>query len=90
MPMVTSFDTLHFVKKLKNAGFSEEQAEAISEAFKEAQTDADIATNKDIELLGSRIETRLAETRSELIRWVVGAGFLQTTLIAALLLKLVK
>jgi len=90
MAMVTPFDTLHFVKKLKNAGFSEEQAEAISEAFKEAQTEADVATNRDIELLGSRIETKLAETRSELIRWVVGAGFLQTALIAALMLKLLN
>ncbi len=89
MAMATPFDTLHFVKKLKNAGFSEEQAEAISEAFKEAQSEADIATNKDIDLLGSRIEAKLADTRSELIRWVVGAGFLQTALIAALLLKLV-
>ncbi len=90
MAMTTLFDTLHFMKKLKNAGFSEEQAEAISEAFKETHVDADVATNSDVELMGSRIETTLAETRSELIRWVVGAGFLQTALIAALLLKLVK
>ena len=32
----------------------------------------------------------LAEIKSELIRWVVAAGFLQTALIIALLLKLVK
>ncbi len=34
-------------------------------------------------------ELKIAETKSELIRWVVGVGLLQTTLIAALLLKLV-
>ena len=41
------------------------------------------ATKQDLQLA-------LAETKSELIRWVVGAGFLQTALITALLLKLVK
>ena len=90
MAMTTLFDTLYFVKKLKNAGFSEEQAEAISEAFREAHTGGDVATNRDVELMGFRIETRLAETKSELIRWAIGAGFLQTALIAALLLKIVK
>lgn len=29
----------------------------------------------------------IAETRADLIRWVVGAGILQTSIIAALLLK---
>jgi hypothetical protein len=32
----------------------------------------------------------LAEVKSELVRWVVAAGFLQTALSAALLLRLVK
>lgn len=32
----------------------------------------------------------LAETKAEPVRWVVGAGFLQTVLIAALLTKLIK
>ncbi len=36
------------------------------------------------------IELKVAEVKAELIRWVVGAGFLQTALIAALLLKLIK
>ena len=32
----------------------------------------------------------LAEVKADLIRWIVVAGFLQTVLIAALLLKLIK
>ncbi len=51
---------------------------------------ANVATKRDVDLLGIRIETRLTETKSELIRWVVGAGFLQTALIAVLLIKFVK
>jgi hypothetical protein len=45
--------------------------------------------------LGSRLreselksEVRLAETKSELIRWIVSVGLLQTALITALLIKL--
>jgi len=90
MAMTTTFDTLHFVKKLKEAGFPEEQAEALSEAFKQAQGEADFATKKDIEVMGSKLEAKISETESTLVRWVVGAGFLQTALIAALILKLVK
>lgn len=33
-------------------------------------------------------EVKLAETKSELIRWIVSVGLLQTALIAALLIKL--
>jgi len=37
--MVTiAFDTLKFVKRLKAAGFAEDQAEALSEAFKRPGT----------------------------------------------------
>jgi len=37
---------------------------------------------------GLKSEVRLAETKSELIRWVVSVGLLQTALITALLIKL--
>ena len=33
-------------------------------------------------------EVKLAETKSELIRWIVSVGLLQTALITALLIKL--
>jgi hypothetical protein len=84
-----TFDTLAYSKKLRSAGFTEQQAEIAAEAQKET-----------IEIVISEIETRhlndmatkldLAEVKADLIRWVVAAGFLQTVLIAALLLKLIK
>jgi hypothetical protein len=46
----------------------------------------DLASKRDIKDL----EVKLAETRADLIRWVVGVGFLQITLITALLLKLIS
>ncbi len=43
-----TFDTLKFVRTLKAAGVPESQAEAFSEAFKEAQGEAELATQHDI------------------------------------------
>lgn len=34
--------------------------------------------------------TRIAETKTDLTRWVIGAGFLQTTVIIGVLLKVAK
>ncbi len=59
-----------------------------------------VVTNKDldariketelkIELVRSELKRDIAETKAELIRWVVAVGLLQITLITALLLKLV-
>jgi len=91
-----TFDTLAYAKKLRSAGFTEQQAEVAAEAQKEtievviAELETrhlnEMATKLDIEILRKEI----AETKAELVRWVVGAGFLQTVLIAALLLKLIK
>jgi hypothetical protein len=47
MPAVT-FDTLKFVKTLKEAGISEPQAEAFSTAVRESHEAADVATKGDI------------------------------------------
>jgi len=57
-----TFDTLKFVHKLKNAGIPENQAEAITEAFKEASGEAELATRRDIE----RLESRIVEFRAEI------------------------
>ena len=43
-----TFDTHKFIRRLRDAGFEEPQAEALSEAFKDAQGEADLATQQDI------------------------------------------
>ena len=46
--------------------------------------------SKEIHLLDLKIAentSKIAETKAELIRWVVGVGLLQTTLISGILLK---
>ena len=55
----------------------------------------DVATKRDIrelelkiELVKSELKRDIAETKADLIRWVVGVGLLQITIIAGLLLKI--
>ncbi|NOT12429.1 MAG: DUF1640 domain-containing protein [Methylococcaceae bacterium] len=97
-----TFDTYAFIRKLKESGIPEEQAraqvEALSTAFEQFQGEShftDLANKHDIreldlkiELVRAELKRDMAETKAELIRWIVGAGFLQTALITALLLKL--
>ncbi len=93
---VLAFDTHAFVKKLKEAGFSELQAEAQADAlikalvqFREEMHLDELATKRDLRELELRLEAKLAENKAEIIRWTIGAGIFQTALIAALLPKLV-
>lgn len=98
-----SFDTLQFVQRLRKAGINEGEAEAIAEAVRDVQDSADVATKydlalvqqdiaalrKDVAVIEAKLEVKIAETKSELIRWVVGVGMLQTAMIAGLLMKLI-
>jgi len=45
---ITTFDTLKFARRLKDAGVSEAQAEAIKEVFAEA-LDTQVATKSDMQ-----------------------------------------
>ncbi|MDP2902969.1 MAG: DUF1640 domain-containing protein [Methylovulum sp.] len=45
-------------------------------------------TELKIELVKSELKRDIAETKADLIRWVVGVGLLQITIIAGLLLKI--
>lgn len=90
-----AFDTYAFIRKLKESGITEEQAraqvEALSLAFEQFQSElhlSESATKQDVRESELTLELKIAETKAELVRWIVGAGFLQTVLIAALLLKL--
>ena len=141
-----AFNTHAYVKKLQEAGFTEQQAEVLAETQVElisdqlaskddietahtglkrdiaelrkdmenirAELKRDIAElrkdmeniraelTRDIETLRTelkrdtkelelRLEAKLADTKADIIRWMIGVGIFQTALIAALLLKLV-
>ncbi|MCS6786538.1 MAG: hypothetical protein NZ524_05855 [Thiobacillaceae bacterium] len=62
-----TFDTHQFVRKLRQQGFTEQQAEALAEALAEAQREAELLTRKDLQI-------ELAPIRSDiqLIKWMLG------------------
>jgi hypothetical protein len=112
-----TFDTLHFANRLKSVGFTDEQAQVITElqlstvdttleqarhdyqlddlATKRDLKDIEIALRHDVEKVEIKIELlradtgrMIAESKADLTRWIIGAGFLQTTLIIGVLLKI--
>jgi hypothetical protein len=112
-----TFDTLHFANRLKSVGFTDEQAQVITELQRTATDNTleqarhdyhldDVATKRDmkeletvlrheIELLRAdtgrmiaETNQRISESKADLTRWIIGAGFLQTTLIIGVLLKI--
>jgi len=90
-----AFDTYAYIRKLKDSGVTEEQAcaqvEALSLAFEQFHSELHVsesATKQDVRESELKLELKIAETKADLIRWIVGAGFLQTALIAGLLIKL--
>jgi hypothetical protein len=88
-----AFDTHAAVQKLKEAGFTEQQAEAqvqvLSEiiesnlATKQDLKEVEIALKRDIEMLRADTKAELAELKSDLIKWMAGLiigsmGFMTT------------
>lgn len=78
-----AFDTLRFVRTLRDkAKMSSEQAEGLADAIAEAiqndlPTKTDIAAVRtDIEALRLANEADLAETKAEIVKWMIGSiGF---------------
>ena len=68
-----TFDTHKFIRKLEAAGFDTKQAEAVAEAFKDAQGEAEVATKRDIERLESQIREMKAEVNGKLtlVQWML-------------------
>ena len=87
-----TFDTLAYVKTLRDAGVEEKQAEAQASALATVlkSSATDLATKSDLDLLKAELKRDLSETKAELIRWVVGIGFLQSALIIGILAKVAK
>jgi hypothetical protein len=72
-----TFDTHQLVKELQQRGFSNDQAEGINDALKNALTVAEVATSKDIRELEHKLiemEMRLTMKIGALI--VAALGFL--------------
>ena len=67
-----TFDSLRVADKLKSAGFTAEQAEAVVRVIAEAQED--LVTIKDLDAALSPLKTYLAVLKTEVsqIKWMLG------------------
>jgi hypothetical protein len=80
------FDTHAFYVELVESGLAEKTADALTKAVTKIELAKleELATKLDIKAL----ELKISETKADLVRWVVGVGLLQVTIITALILKL--
>jgi hypothetical protein len=80
------FDTLRLSRTLRDKGhFTTEQAETLAEALSEASQN-DLATKADI----AQLEAKLAETKADILKWMVGAIGFQTLVILGALVSLAR
>ncbi len=70
-----TFDTHEFVKKLKEAGFTESQTEALTDTVRAAQ---------GVDLSNLATKSDLLELENRLVKWVLGIALGQIAVIAAL------
>jgi hypothetical protein len=94
--LAVAFDTLKLARKLESAGFPPKQAQdasaALAESFTEWQSAINLATRDDVRKVADdlretelRLETKMAEIKADMIKWVVGTGFAQAAFILAVL-----
>jgi hypothetical protein len=85
---IITFDTHQFISTLIEAGFEAKQAEAVSSAFKAAQSDSDVATKRDLRELELRLDSKIdkvtTELKVDLIKWMAGSLIAQAAVIATL------
>jgi hypothetical protein len=82
---VVALDTHEVVKDLKAAGFTDEQAEAVTRAVRKAQEVdlSNLVTKTDLQV-------RLAETKAEILKWMVSSIGVQTVVIIGAVIALVR
>ncbi len=69
MSSVITFDKLAYVERLKECGFTQDQAKGAADALDSALKDS-VATKYDIELL--RRDMAKLEVKLSMLQWVVG------------------
>ena len=87
-----ALDTLRVAKRLRDAGFSESQAESVTDAIREGVTGGDLATKDDIKgleaaiaKLEARLETRIAQAQTETLKWMFAMMLAQGAFVVTLI-----
>ncbi|MDE2130559.1 MAG: DUF1640 domain-containing protein [Betaproteobacteria bacterium] len=76
-----TFDTHKFIRRLRDSGMPDEQAEALADALRDVQSEAELATKRDIQDL----ETRIREVELRLTVKIGGMLVIAVGVLAALL-----
>ncbi len=77
------FDTLKLADRLEAGGFTAEQARAVASAMADTVSIADLATKADL-------AQQLAETKADILKWVVSTIGIQTVVIIGAVLALMR
>lgn len=81
-----TIDTLKLTTKLRNRGFSDEQAIGLSEALQEVNLDQ-LVTRADLKLELAGLRTELSEMKYDLIKWMFGGFLGMFVMLAGVLMK---
>lgn len=80
-----ALDTLASARKLKAAGFSDDQAEAVTGVLRETrETDLSTLVTK------SDLKTEIAESKYDILKWVLSAIGFQTIVIVGAIVTLAR
>jgi hypothetical protein len=82
---VVALDTLEMAKELKAAGFSDQQAEAVTRLVHRAH-DVDLSNVAT----KAELKAELAETKAEIIKWMFGTIGFQTLIILGAVIALAR
>ncbi|MBF0285400.1 MAG: DUF1640 domain-containing protein [Magnetococcales bacterium] len=87
-----AFDTLKFMETLQASGFNDAQAKGIVSVLRGAQEAHldELATKRDLKELELRLEQRMSDNKTDLLKWVGGMFAAQTALILAAMFALMR
>ena len=84
-----TFDTLAYSENMQKAGFTREQADAMAkanaDAFNAMVATQQLATKQDVTLVKHDLEIALANTKHEILKWMVTAMIAQTALLVGII-----
>jgi len=87
--LAVAFDTLKLARKLESAGMQPKQAQDMSAALAETLTEwhsvGNLSTKEDIQ----RLETKISETKAEILQWLFIAIGGQTFVLLGALIALI-
>ena len=89
MAQTIIFDSLAYARKLKDAGFNEQQAEVLAESQVEL-IENNLATKQDLKELETRLVEKLLEHKLDVLKWTIGLLLAQTGILVGVFFTIAK